>query len=215
MSKQKPEVHRIKIDDQRILNACRAYSKWKDLNNIVLQEGTRGINMPDVISEIMGCWVYDYLWNRGKEVGDAYDPKTGRKIEFKATSNFAGDLSSFGPDTTFDNLIFLRFDIDHDMLYTYDLNINSEEFGYFPVSSKQTVADQKKEKRRPHIRLLETIIEPNEIEPDIVFDIIAKRIIEDHRKEPKKKPIPINCQTKVKIDKGDGKFYFTFNFDKN
>lgn len=190
MSKSKPLVDRVKIDDQRILNACRAYFKWKDLNNIVKQESTRGINMPDCISEIMGCWCYDYLWNRGKEVGDAHDPKTGRKIEFKATSNFDGDLSSFGPKTTFDNLIFLRYDIDNDMLYTYDLNLSSDELKLFPVNKTQTIEDQKDGKRRPHVRLLETIIEPNNIQVDVIFDIVAKKVIEDHRKEPKIKPVP-------------------------
>lgn len=201
MSKKKPVTARVKIDDQRILNACRAYSKWKDLNNIVKQESTRGINMPDCISEIMGCWIYDFLWNRGSEVGDAYDPKTNRKIEFKATSNYEGDLSTFGPETTFDNLIFLRFDIDRDMLYSYDLNVNSEEFNEFPVSSTETVGDWKKAGKRPHIRLLETIIEPNNIEPDIVFDIIAREITEDHRREEKIKPVPIVIERKQRKSK--------------
>ena len=35
------------------------------------------------------------------------------KIEFKASSNME-DLSSFGPDTKFDNLYFLQFDTEND-----------------------------------------------------------------------------------------------------
>lgn len=97
---------RITIDDARINETCDAYFKWKDLNTYIKSTSSRGINMPDAISEPMGCYCLGYLWNRGNEVGDATDPKTDSKIEFKATSKFDGDLSSFGPKTVFDNLVF-------------------------------------------------------------------------------------------------------------
>ena len=121
----------ITIDDARIDETCNAYFKWKDLNTYISNNSHRGINMPDAISEPMGCYCLGYLWNRGDEVGDATDPNTGRKIEFKATSRFEGDLSSFGPKCVFDDLVFLRFKLDENLLYIYDLNINSEEFGKY------------------------------------------------------------------------------------
>ena len=178
---KKIKVERVKIDNARIINACRAYSKWKELNYIVQQESTRGINMPDVISEIMGCWCYDFLWNRGDEPGDAYDPETDRKIEFKATSRFEGDLSSFGPETTFDNLMFLRFDTSRDLLYIYDLHINSTEFEAYPANKTQTIGEQKRQKRRPHVSLLDLFVTPKALEPDVVFDIVAREITIDNR----------------------------------
>ena len=124
----------ITIDDARIDETCNAYFKWKDLNTYISNNSHRGINMPDAISEPMGCYCMGYLWNRGDEVGDATDPNTGRKIEFKATSRFEGDLSSFGPKCVFDDLVFLRFKLDDNLLYIYDLNINSEEFGKYPAN---------------------------------------------------------------------------------
>ena len=72
----------ITIDDARIDETCNAYFKWKDLNTYISNNSHRGINMPDAISEPMGCYCMGYLWNRGDEVGDATDPNTGRKIEF-------------------------------------------------------------------------------------------------------------------------------------
>lgn len=87
----------IRIDSARIDETCNAYFKWKDLNTYIQNNSHRGINMPDAISEPMGCYCLNLLWNRGDEVGDGYDPATGKKIEFKATSRFEGDLSSFGP----------------------------------------------------------------------------------------------------------------------
>ncbi len=138
--------------------------------------------MPDAISEPMGCYCLDYLWNRGKEVGDAYDPATDRKIEFKATSRFDGDLSSFGPKCQFDNLVFLRFNLDENLLYIYDLNINSDEFGKLPANKTQTIQEQKDQKRRPHISLQSLFVDANNLEPDIIFDIRRCKIIEDNRK---------------------------------
>ena len=127
--------------------------------------------MPDAISEPMACYCLDLLWNRGDEVGDATNPRTGEKIEFKATSRFEGDLSSFGPKCKFDNLIFLRFKTDDNLLFIYDLKINSDDFGKYPANKKQTIQDQKDQGRRPHVSLQELFVEAKGLQPDIIFDI--------------------------------------------
>lgn len=129
----------------------------------------------------MGCYCLGYLWNRGKEVGDATDPVTNSKIEFKATSNFDGDLSSFGPQTVFDDLVFLRFNLNDNQLYIYDLRINSDEFGAYPANKTQTIQDQKNEGRRPHVSLQKLFVEEKQLKPDIIFDIRRCKIIKDNR----------------------------------
>ena len=161
----------IEIDDARIDETCNAYFKWKDLNTYISNNSHRGINMPDAISEPMGCYCLGYLWNRGKEVGDATDPKDGRKIEFKATSRFEGDLSSFGPKSEFDDLVFLRFNTSDNLLFIYDLKINSEEFGEYPANKKETIQDQKEQGRRPHVSLQQLFVDAKNLQPDYVFDI--------------------------------------------
>lgn len=172
----------IEIDDARINETCDAYFKWKDLNTYIKSTSSRGINMPDAISEPMGCYCLGYLWNRGDEVGDATDPVTGAKIEFKATSNFDGDLSSFGPKTVFDNLVFLRFNLENNQLYVYDLKIDSEEFSLYPANKTQTIQDQKRMGRRPHVSLQKLFVEAGDLVPDIIFDIRRCQIIKDNRK---------------------------------
>ena len=162
---------RIKIDEARIDETCNAYFKWKDLNTYISNNSHRGINMPDAISEPMACYCLGFEWNRGEEAGDATDIKTGRQIEFKATSRFDGDLSSFGPGTKFDDLIFLRFDLDNNRLYIYDLNIDSEEFAKLPANKTQTIQDQKNQGRRPHVSLYEMFIKNKDVKPDVIFDI--------------------------------------------
>lgn len=71
----------IKIDEARIDETCSAYFKWKDLNTYIKSNSNRGINMPDAISEPMGCYCLDLMWNRGAEVGDATNPRTKEKVE--------------------------------------------------------------------------------------------------------------------------------------
>ena len=175
------EFDKIVIDDARIDETCNAYFKWKDLNTYISNHSRRGMNMPDAISEPMGCYCLGYLWNRGSETGDATDPKTNKKIEFKATSRYEGDLSSFGPKTKFDNLVFLRFKLDDNLLYIYDLKINSDEFGQYPANSKETIQDQKNQGRRPRVSLLELFVKKKNLQPDIVFDIRKCKIITDNR----------------------------------
>lgn len=161
----------IEIDDARIDETCNAYFKWKDLNTYISNNSHRGINMPDAISEPMGCYCLGYLWNRGNEAGDATNPETGEKIEFKATSRFEGDLSSFGPQCVFDDLVFLRFNLPENLLYIYDLKINSEDFGKYPANRVQTIQDQKNQGRRPHVSLQKMFVDRYELQPDIIFDI--------------------------------------------
>ena len=173
----------IRIDAARIDEACAAFFKWRDLNTYISSNSHRGLNIPESISEPMGCYCLGYLWNRGKVVGDATDPETGRKIEMKATSNFDKDLSTFGPKCQFDDLIFLRYKLDDSLLFIYDLGVNSEEFGKYPANKKQTIADIKAEGKRPHVSLYKLFVENKKLEPDIIFDIRKCQIIMDNRKD--------------------------------
>lgn len=167
----------IEIDDERIDKTCDAFFKWKDLNTYISDNSHRGINMPDAISEPMACYCLGLLWNRGDEVGDATNPKNNQKIEIKATSRFEGDLSSFGPKCQFDDLVFLRYKLDENLLYVYDLKINSEEFGKYPANSKQSIQDQKKQGRRPHVSLQALFVEAKNLQPDVIFDIRRCKIV--------------------------------------
>ena len=168
-----PTFGRILIDAERLDRTCNAYFKWKDLNTYISDNSHRGINMPDAISEPLGCYCLGLEWNRGSEAGDATDPKTGRKI----------DLSSFGPDCSFENLVFLRFNLEQDLLYVYDLKINSVEFGKYPANKTETIDDQKRQGRRPHVSLQELFVKAKNLEPDVIFDIRRQRITTDNRRK--------------------------------
>lgn len=171
----------ISIDDARIDETCDAFFRWKDLNTYIVNHSRRGINMPDCISEPMACYCLGLLWNNGDKTGDATNPETGEKIEFKATSRFEGDLSSFSPKTDFDDLIFLRFNLSKNLLYIYDLKINAKEFVKLPANNSQTIAEQQRQGRRPHISLQKLFVDAKNLIPDIIFDIRKCKIIKDNR----------------------------------
>lgn len=160
----------IKIDDARINEVCDAYFKWKDLNTYIKSTSSRGINIPDAISEPMACYCFDLMWNRGPAVGDATD-SDGKRVECKATSNFDGDLSSFGPNTVFDRLIYLRYNLSENKVYMYDLGVDSTQLGSYPANKTQTIQDQKDEGRRPHVSLQKLFVESNNLQPTVIFDI--------------------------------------------
>lgn len=159
----------VEIDEPRIQETCDAYFKWKDLNTYIKSLVSRGINMPDAISEPMGCYCLDLLWN--KQSGGDAQTRDGKKVEFKATSNYDGDLSSFGPRCEFDDLVFLRFNLDTNMLYVYDTGINSDQLKQIEISSFGTVESYQKQGKRPHFSIIDKIINDLEIEPTVIFNI--------------------------------------------
>ena len=67
------------------------------------------------------------------------------------------------------------------LLYIYDLNVNSYEFGKYPANNTQTIEDQKQQGRRPHVSLQKLFVEDKQLEPDIIFDIRRCKIIQDNR----------------------------------
>ena len=168
------------IDNARLNAACEAYFLWKDLNTYVKSVNTRGVNMPDVISEPIACWCLGYRWNRGTQIGDATAPD-GSKVEFKATSRWEGDLSSFGPTCSFDDLVFLRFNLQRNKLYIYDLGINSYQLQQTPVNNNETFGDQQRQGRRPRLCLLDKFVVERNMEPTVVFDIRTMQIDVDNR----------------------------------
>lgn len=170
----------FKIDEVRKDEICDAYFKWKDLNTFIKSQTSRGINMPDAISEPLGCYCLDYYWNRS----DGGDAKTedGLKVEMKATSNYDYDLTSFGPKCDFDILVFLRFDLNENKLYVYNTGINSEELKTLKTTKTNTVGEYQAQGKRPHIRIIEQVIEARGLEPDVVFNIRRGVIEKDNRK---------------------------------
>lgn len=171
----------IVIDQPRYISTVEAYFKWKDLNSYLKNISNRGLNMPDAISEPLGCWALSFVWNRGS-TGDATDTVDHNgvgnlKIEFKASSNFDNDLTSFGPETNFDKLYFLRFALSHNLLFIYDLGLTGTTLGNIRVNSRELVRDQQADGKRPRLRIIEDYIIPRRLAPVAVLNLVSHKKI--------------------------------------
>lgn len=172
----KSTVTYVRIDDARLAAVCENYFRWKDLNNYIKASGSRGINMPDAISEPIACYALGYAWNRGPIPGDASKPGSSMIIEIKATSSTDNDLTSFSPKSKFDKLVFISFDLTNDKVSIYELNISSYELSKIRVSSTETIADQQSQKRRPRLSIFKSIIFPNNVAPVASFDLRSRTL---------------------------------------
>lgn len=200
------KVDLVKIDAARIYDVCEGYFSWKSLNDKIKSYCSRGINFPDAISEPMGCFALGYLWNKGT-AGDAQKPN-GQKVEFKATSNFYSDLTSFGPEIDFNDLVFLRLDQEHNRLWVYDTGYSALDVQKIQVNKNETLADQQRAHRRPRIRFIDTI-EQRGLKPTVVFDILSRKNMDPSKMEPPAKPIDLDHP-----EKSDDKKAKELDFDE-
>lgn len=63
----KQKAWKIEIDDARLSEVCEVYFKWKDVNTYISRVSSRALNMRDAISEPIGCYCLNLLWNRGNQ----------------------------------------------------------------------------------------------------------------------------------------------------
>lgn len=143
------------------------YTDWKNLNDSIKAKSTRGINLPEFISEnaftifFPDC-VRIVKLARGKCSFDSINCKTGKRIQIKATS-INSDLTSFGPKSEWDELYFLDFSsgtgefkvykIEQDWIYKHKVNKN------------QTFSEQQAQARRPRFSIVDNIIKPRNLKP--------------------------------------------------
>ncbi len=119
------------------------YKDWKGLNDRLKKIGTRGINLPETISENAFCLFFtDCVRTVGLKKGkcsfDAINTKTGSRIQIKASS-VGNDLTSFGPRSEWDELFFLDFSKGDGSFKAF--KIKPEWIYKHKVNKKQTFED--------------------------------------------------------------------------
>lgn len=149
------------------------YVDWKDLNDRLKQIGTRGINLPETISENAFCIFFRDCFRvvklaKGKCSFDAINTKTGSRIQIKATS-VESDLTSFGPKSEWDELFFLDFSAGNGVFKAY--KIEPDWIYGHNVNKTQTFQQQQEQGRRPRFSIIENIIKPKNLQPVKVLKI--------------------------------------------
>lgn len=156
-------------------NIIEIYNMWKDLSEKLSSYGCRRINFPE-LSELIFCLLYNcWRTNNTKGLGehssfDCYNPKTHKRIQIKAASS-KNELTSFGPDSIWDEIYFMDFynKGNYDGTFEVYLLPNDKIYNY-KMNKNETFKDQQKQKRRPRFSLRKLIKELN-IKPIGVYNI--------------------------------------------
>ena len=144
-----------------------------DLNSL----GGRSLNVPDVVSEAIYCYLYDAVRTNGSEAGagsyDAVDLSDGSGVQVKSTS-IPEDLTSFGPRSKWDKLFFLDFcpngSVDG-QVDVYEIKDDVRNI-VLNASRGETFADQQEQGRRPRFSIKKEIIKKNGQKPDKTIHLV-------------------------------------------
>lgn len=158
-------------------NLIKIYKLWNQLSKMLSDYGCRRINFPE-LSELIFCALYKcWRTNNTKGLGehssfDCYNPKTHKRIQIKAASA-KGELTSFGPDSIWDEIYFMDFynNGNYDGTFEVYLLPNDEIYNHQMNKNKnETFRDQQKQGRRPRFSLRSLIKELN-IKPIGIYNL--------------------------------------------
>lgn len=150
------------------------FESWKKLKLGMRNYKSREPNFPEGLSEVAYC-----LWSGSSRFisasglsstsFDTFNQKLRMAEQIKACS-VNSDLTSFGPRSRWDKLIFLDFYNNGKLDGMFDVyELPSEKIYNYHVNKHQTMKDQQLEGKRPRFSLKKFIIE-NKIQP------IAKKV---------------------------------------
>lgn len=162
-----------KITKELFEEILEVYQLWKELDFRLRKVSSRGVNIHEGISEVIVCYVNGFEHSVGAGSEDAFTD-SGEKVQIKATSNYNGDLTSFGPTSEFDLLHFARLDKLADVFYLYDIPL--EDLNNTYVNIKQTFKEQQLQGRRPRFSIISKFIEPKKLEYYASVDLRTGKI---------------------------------------
>jgi len=145
------------IDREKLL---KIYNLWIILSNSTQELGGRRINLPEILSEGAFCLemnmvrITENIPNANTSF-DAYSLFSKKRIQIKAAS-VTPDLTSFGPNSEWDELYFVDFSrLDG----TFDIYLIPSEYIYsMPVNQNETMYQQQQKGKRPRFSIYNKII---------------------------------------------------------
>jgi len=160
-------------DNDRVIFR-RIYSNWLRLRQQYKIFHSRAPNFPEIVSEGLFCLDMGAARvisiNKAKKC-DTIDLTNHRRQQIKAFSGLV-DLTSFGPSSIYDDFYFMDFYRGGNFNGKYAIyKIPNNLISVAQVNRSQTLSQQQRQQRRPHISLVNRIIKPNRIRPIIVNKI--------------------------------------------
>lgn len=170
------EVIKFEKNDRKQL--FHFYKSWRNLSSLSISFYGRSINLPEALSESVFCLstnsvrVVSGIYGANSS-WDCYNLSSKKRIQVKAASVLP-DLSSFGPNSQWDELYFIDFFVDGSWSGKYKIYKIPNELVYnHKVNSSQTFRQQQKLGRRPRFSIYTSIIQNKKIKP-IIIDSLSK-----------------------------------------
>ena len=138
------------------------FDSWKELKLGMRAYKSREPNIPEGLSEVAYClWSGSSRFISAKGLSntsfDTYNQKAGVAEQVKACSVDV-DLTSFGPKSKWDKLIFLDFYNEGRVDGYFDVyELPTEDVYNYKVNRNQTLRDQQGQTRRPRFSLKKLI----------------------------------------------------------
>jgi len=142
------------------------FDSWKKLKLGMREYKAREPNFPEGLSEVAYClWSGSHRFIKAQNLSntsfDTFNSSSRIAEQIKATS-VEDDLTSFGPRSRWDKLIFVDFYNEGRVDGRFTVyEIPSEIIYNYPVNSRQTFKDQQVQGRRPRLSLRKVIRENN------------------------------------------------------
>jgi hypothetical protein len=146
------------------------FKMWKKLKLGMRNYKAREPNFPEGLSEVAFCLYsgskrFISLHGSSSASFDTFNLELNRAEQVKASS-IEFDLSSFGPESCWDDLYFLDFYNKGKLDGTFNVyKIPSELIYNIKVNKSQTFKQQQTQSRRPRFSITKGIIIPNKIKP--------------------------------------------------
>jgi hypothetical protein len=166
------EAQLMEFDNSDKKEWKKLWDAWKQLKDMASQYKFRAPNLIEGISETAFCLFKPSskrllnVYGGCNGSADTYDIETQRAEQIKATS-IKEDLTSFGPESKWDDLYFLDFYRDGSLDGSFDVYLIDSEKIYSQIINKkknETFIDQQKQGRRPRLSI-KKIIRENNIKP--------------------------------------------------
>ena len=147
----------------------RLYLEWKKVSDGIKAISTRGLNIPEAITENAFCIFFKdcvrIVTQKGEKCAfDCLNIKTGEKIQIKAASIYP-DATSFSPSSDYDKVYFLDFSKGNGSFKIYDIPLKLIKETVVNRKKNETFEMQQKQGRRPRFSITKEIIIPKKFKP--------------------------------------------------
>jgi len=145
----------------------KIYKLWVELSKLLKELGGRTINVPDILSEGLYCLYFNAV--RTNNTASSYDVvsvEDGSGIQIKSTS-IETDLTSFGPGSKWDKLIFMDFlpnGVLDGNIWVYEINENLGGL-ILNESKNETFENQQAQGKRPRLSIKKEFIRSTSLQP--------------------------------------------------